>query len=92
MKRNTGLASASRFAFLERTGVNEREHPMLELEPVQSRQPLRAGKNRVGIERRVEINEVSALVGTFLAIAQPTQIVAKEKPVHGLLSLETFPV
>lgn len=28
-------------AFLERTGVNERERPMLELELVQFRQPLR---------------------------------------------------
>jgi hypothetical protein len=34
------------FAFLERTGVNERERPMLELEFVQFRQPLRAGKIR----------------------------------------------
>ena len=37
---------------------------------------------RVGIERRVEINEVNAGVGKFLRVAQPTQIVAKEKPVH----------
>jgi hypothetical protein len=39
MKRNTALASASRFAFLERTGVNEQERPTLELELVQFRQP-----------------------------------------------------
>ena len=37
---------------------------------------------RVGIERRVEINAVNAGVGKFLRVAQPTQIVAKEKPVH----------
>ena len=36
---------------------------------------------RVGIERRVEINEVNAGVGKFLGVAQPTEIVAKEKPV-----------
>ncbi|MBI3849555.1 MAG: hypothetical protein HY298_04590 [Verrucomicrobia bacterium] len=33
-------------AFLERAGVNERERPMLELELVQFRQPLRAGEIR----------------------------------------------
>ena len=36
----------------------------------------------VGIEGRVEINEVNAGVGKFLRVAQPTEIVAKEKPVH----------
>ena len=39
---------------------------------------------RVGIERRIEINEVNAAVGKFLRVAQPTKIVAKEKPVHWL--------
>ena len=33
-------------AFLELTGVNERERPMRELELVQFRQPLRAGEIR----------------------------------------------
>jgi hypothetical protein len=37
---------------------------------------------RVGIERWIEINEVNTLVRKFLGIAQPTEIVAKEKPVH----------
>ena len=37
---------------------------------------------RVGIERRIEINQVNALVGKFLAVAQPAEIVAEEKAVH----------
>jgi hypothetical protein len=37
----------------------------------------------VGIERRVEVNEVNAGVGEFLGVAQPAEIVAKEKAVHG---------
>ena len=37
----------------------------------------------VGIERRVEINEVNARVGKKLRVAQPLEIVAEKEPVHG---------
>jgi hypothetical protein len=39
---------------------------------------------RVGIERRVEINEVNAGVGKFLWVAQPLEIVAEKEAVHWL--------
>ncbi len=41
---------------------------------------LRFGK-RIHL-RRVEINEVNALVGKFLWVAQPTEIVAEKETVH----------
>jgi hypothetical protein len=37
----------------------------------------------VRIERRGEILEVNAGVREFLGVAQPTQVVAEEEPVHG---------
>lgn len=37
---------------------------------------------RIGIERRVEIDEVNAGVGKKLRVAQPLEIVAEKKAVH----------
>ena len=37
---------------------------------------------RVGIEGRIEVNEVNAGVGKFFRVAQPAEVVAKEKAVH----------
>ena len=37
---------------------------------------------RIGIERRVQINEVNARVGKKLLVAQPLEIVAKQQTVH----------
>ena len=37
---------------------------------------------RIGIERRVEINEVNARVGKNFHLPQPLQIVAEKKAVH----------
>jgi len=37
---------------------------------------------RIGIERRVEINEVNARFGKKLRVAQPLEIVAEQEAVH----------
>jgi hypothetical protein len=37
---------------------------------------------RIGIERRVEIDEVNAGVGKKLRVAQPVEIVAEQEAVH----------
>jgi hypothetical protein len=40
---------------------------------------------RVGIERRVEINEVNAGVGKKFLVAQPLEIVAEQEGIHRAL-------
>ncbi len=40
------------------------------------------GENAIGIEWRVEINQVNAGIGKRLAVSKPIQIVAKKQFVH----------
>lgn len=42
---------------------------------------------RIGIERRVEINQINARVGKKFRIPQPLEIVAKKKFIHDKLTL-----
>ena len=45
---------------------------------------------RIGIERRVEINEINARVGKNLGIPQPLEIVTEKESVHGFDFMQYF--